>query len=217
MTWPDSVGMAGAARLVALVVMVAACGAPVVSSGPLPSPSGEIGLPATSEPLTDPPPATPPAASPAGPSVLVDPTLLAILPALVDGVDLRPAPAAALEMSSDRSLAASASAIAVGLAATGSAVGDDFASVSVVRLRPGIYSASFFGQWRQSYDAAACAQAGGVSSHLQQVLGARTVEVTLCTGGARTLHAHLAGDILVSITAVGDRKLGDLVMTALRE
>ena len=59
--------------------------------------------------------------------------------------------------------------------------------------------------------------AGGVTGHRQQVIGAHTVEVTLCTGGARTLHVHLAGDILISITTVGDRGFGDLVLAGLRE
>lgn len=198
---------------VALVATIVACGAPTVSSLPSASPSGAVGVPATSGPLTDPPPATSASIAP----IVVDPTLLALLPARVDGVVLEPAADAAGEMTADPSLAASASAIAVGVVATGNATGDDFASASVVRLRPGIYSEAFFQDWRQSYDAAACAPAGGVASHRQQVIGAHTVEVTLCTGGARTLHVHLAGDILISITAVGDRGFGDLVLAGLRE
>ena len=94
---------------------------------------------------------------------------------------------------------------------------NDLAVSTVVRLRPGVFSEAFYGDWRRAYDEAACAQAGGVSSHVQQVIGAHTVEVTLCSQGARTYHTHLKGDLLVSITAVGDRRFGDLVMAGLRE
>ena len=184
---------------------------------PSASPSGAVGVPATSGPVTSATPQPPATSAPPPAPIVVDLTLLALLPAQVDGVALKPAPEAAVEMTADANLGTSASAIAVGIVATGSATGDDLASVSVVRLRPGVYSEAFFEAWRQSYDAAACALADGVASHRRQVIGAHTVEVTLCTGGARTLHVHLAGDILISITTVGDRGYGDLVLAGLRE
>ena len=198
--------------LVALLAAIAGCGGPTEPTVPSASPSGAVGVPATSRPAT-----SGPATSPTPAPIVVDPTLLALLPAQVDGVTLKPAPETAAEMTADAYLRISASAIAVGIVATGSATGDDFASASVVRLRPGVYSEAFFDDWRKSYDAAACAPAGGVASHRQQVIGAHTVQVTLCTGGARTLHAHLSGDILISITTVGARGFGDLVLARLRE
>ena len=214
----------GAVALVVLLAAIAGCGGPTEPTVPSASPSGAIGVPATSAPATPgsatPSPATsssPATSAPPSAPIVVDPTLLALLPAQVDGVALKPAPEAAVEMTADAYLGISASAIAVGIVATGSATGDDFASVSVVRLRPGVYSEAFFEAWRQSYDAAACALADGVASHRRQVIGAHTVEVTLCTGGARTLHVHLAGDLLISITTVGDRGFGDLVLAGLRE
>jgi hypothetical protein len=197
----------------ALVATIAACGAPTATSPPPPSPTSEIGEPATSGPATDPPPTTSGAIAP----LIVDPTLLAVLPQQVAGVALVPEPDAAGEMVADPSLRASASAIAVGVLGKGGAAGDDVASVSVVQLRPGIYSSAFFEGWRGSYDAAACARAGGVAGHGEEVLGTHTVETTSCAGGARTLHVHLARDVLVSITAVGDPGFGDLVMAGLRE
>ena len=193
--------------LVALLAAIMGCGGPTAPTVPSASPSGAIGVPATSGPATSPTPAP----------IVVDPTLLALLPVQVDGVALKPAPEAAAAMTADVYLGISTSAIAVGIVATGSASGDDFASVSVVRLRPGVYSDAFFKAWRQAYDAAACAPAGGVAGHRQQVLGTHMVEVTLCAGGARTLHAHLSGDILISITTVGARGFGDLVLAGLRE
>ena len=200
--------------LLALVALVMGCAAPTVPSA---SPSGAIGVPATSSPTSSAPATSGPATSPAPAPIVVDLTLLALLPVQVDGVTLKPAPEAAAAMTADAYLGISTSAIAVGIVATGSASGDDFASVSVVRLRSGVYSEAFFEAWRQAYDAAACAPAGGVAGHRQQVIGTHVVEVTLCTGGARTLHVHLSGDILISITTVGARGFGGLVLAGLRE
>jgi len=151
-----------------------------------------------------------------GPLVL-DNALLAILPKSVDGVAMQPADQTAATMIASPDLARSASALAVGyVIAPGNSRSDDLAVSSVIQLRPGIFTDAFYADWRTSYDAAACDQAGGVSSHIQQYNGQHQVEVTVCAQGARTLHTHLAGDILVSITAVGDRKFGDLVMNGLR-
>ena len=218
-----ALGAVAPVALPALVAMIAGCGPPTASTVPSSPPSGAVGVPATSGPATPssatPSPATspPPASSASIAPIVVDPTLLALLPAQVDGVALKPAPETAAEMTADADLGTSASAIAVGIVATGGATGGDFASVSVVRLRPGVYSEAFFEAWRQSYDAAACAPAGGVASHRQRVIGANPVEVTVCAGGARTLHVHLAGDVLISVTTVGARGFGDLVLAGLRE
>ena len=160
---------------------------------------------------------TPAGLATAGP-LIVDPGLLRFLPASVDGVPMQSAPEAAAGMIADASLARSASALAVGLVvAPGASTGDDFAASTVVQLRPGIFDDDFYGRWRDAYDQAACAQAGGVASDSRVPIGPNTVEETLCAGGARTYHTHLAGDILVSITAVGDRGYGNLVMAGLRE
>ena len=147
--------------------------------------------------------------------LVVDPRLLAILPERVAGVAISASPDTANGMISDPLLQASASAIVVGAAID--PAGLDLAIASVIQLRPGVYTATFFEGWRAAYDAAACARAGGVSSHVSQVLGARRVDVAVCTQGARTYHVHLAGDIIVSITAAGDRMFGNLVMAGLRE
>ncbi len=87
----------------------------------------------------------------------------------------------------------------------------------MVQLRPGVNGDAFFKDWRTDYDTSACEAAGGVKSHAQQVIGSHTVDVTVCGEGVRLYHTRLSGDRLVSITAVGDRKLGDLVMAGLRE
>jgi hypothetical protein len=118
-------------------------------------------------------------------------------------------------MIADPSLQASAAAIAVGAAIDPASL--DLAVATVMRLRPGVYSDHFFQEWRTAYDTAACEQAGGVASHSRQVLGAHDVDVSVCVEGARTYHVHLGDDLIVSVTAAGDRKLGDLVMAGLHE
>ena len=101
--------------------------------------------------------------------------------------------------------------------APGDSRGDDLAIATVIRLRPGVYSDPFYTRWRADYDAAACEPAGGISSHVQQLIGQHPVEETVCVQGARTYHTYLGGDLLISITGVGDRKFGDLVMAGLRQ
>ncbi len=121
-------------------------------------------------------------------------------------------------MITDPALGLSASGLAVGIVvAPGTSGSDDLATSTVVQLRPGVASDAFYEAWRRDYDEAACAPAGGVASHAQQRIGAHDVEVTVCGGGARLYHTRLPGDRLVSITAVGDRRFGDLVMAGLRE
>lgn len=176
-----------------------------------PGPSGS-GAPTVATPAP-----TPPAVAATNGPLVLDNALLAILPKSVDGVAMQPADQTAATMIASPDLARSASALAVGyVIAPGNSRSDDLAVSSVIQLRPGIFTDAFYADWRTSYDAAACDQAGGVSSHIQQYNGQHQVEVTVCAQGARTLHTHLAGDILVSITAVGDRKFGDLVMNGLR-
>lgn len=168
---------------------------------------------ATARPTAATQEATPP---PVAGSLVVDPGLLAILPASVGGVPIVAGTDAAANMAKDASLAGSASGIAVGTAGAGSAQGGDFATSTVVQLRPGIYSDAFYAAWRKSYDEAVCSSAGGVSSQIRQFVGQHAVDTTVCGGGARTYHTHLAGDILISITAIGDRHFGSLVMAGLR-
>jgi hypothetical protein len=103
--------------------------------------------------------------------------------------------------------------------AAGSSVADDLAIVSVVRLRSGVFDEGFFRSWRDSYDEAACDAAGGVSGHAEAEIGGRTTFIGTCAGGAHTYHVRLETDdvILVSVTAVGERRLGEQVVAGLTE
>ena len=181
----------------------AASGAPAASSAVRPVPT--LGSTAPANPGADTP-------------LVVDGQLLQVLPASVAGIAMQPAADAAAGMIGDAALAQAASAVSVGIVvAPGGSSGDDLAVSTVIQLRPGVFSESFYADWRDSYDRAACEPAGGVASHVQQLIGPHTVEVTVCGQGARTYHTSLPGDRLVSITAVGDRKFGDLVMAGLRQ
>jgi len=199
--------------VVAVVVgsIVAACGGEPGASGA----SGAPGTPVAAGATTD-PAAT--SGTGADAPLVVDAGLLQVLPASVAGVPMQASPDSAAGMIHDAALAQTASAIAVGVVvAAGDSRGDDLAVSSVIQLRPGVFTDEFYRGWRDAYDRAACEPAGGVASHVQQLIGPHTVEVTVCGQGARTYHTFLAGDRLVSITAVGDRKFGDLVMAGLRQ
>ena len=88
----------------------------------------------------------------------------------------------------------------------------------VVQLSPGVFNDGFFRNWRDTYDEAACAAAGGVDGHAEAVIGGRETRDRDVRGRRRTYHIHLAArDLLVSITAAGERRFGELVVAGLTE
>jgi hypothetical protein len=223
-TWPDrrTLRLIGILGLIGFGGAMAACGD---RAAPTPGASSAAAAlsPTTAASTT----AVPMAATPTPPLVLgspslqpivVDPTLLSILPASVDGISMQAASDTATRMTQDPALAASTSALEVGaVIAAGSSRTEDLAVASVIHLRPGVYTDAFYAAWRREYDEAACAPAGGVLSRSQQVIGVRSVAVTVCSQGARTYQTYLGGDVLVSVTSVGDRRLGERVMAGLRQ
>jgi hypothetical protein len=161
-----------------------------------------------------------PRPSPVGTSaIVVDETLIDHLPTEVDGIAVVGDPGTAGSIATDPDLAAHASAIAVAYAISpGASVADDLAVISVVQLRPSVFDPDFFRSWRDSYDAAACAAAGGVSGNAEAEFGARHGYIGSCTAGAHTYHVYLEGaNVIVSITSVGPRRLGEQVVAGLRE
>jgi hypothetical protein len=150
----------------------------------------------------------------------VDGDLLHVLPSRIDGVPLEPDPTTAAQIAGDPSLAGLAQAIAVALAIRpGTSSGDDLAIVSIIRLQPGIFSDAWFETWRSTYDESACEVAGGVTgSPTQKSIAGRTVFVGTCAGDAQTYHVHLRDPVLiVSITAAGPGRFGELVVAGLAE
>lgn len=157
------------------------------------------------------------------PDVTVDPGLLEVLPATIDGVTLEPDPATAAQVASDPLLAESALSIAVALAAgpgasaaSDSAGSADLAVASVIRLRPDVFDEAFYQEWRDTYNEAACEVADGVQSEDQTEIGGRQTYTGTCVGGALTYHTYLEDQgFIVSITATGDRHFGELILAGL--
>jgi hypothetical protein len=151
---------------------------------------------------------------------MVDARLLEVLPPEIDGAALEPDPTTAADIASDPTLAGFAEAIAVALAISpGTSAGDDLAIVSVIRLRPGVFSDAWFRSWRATYDAAACEVAGGLAGRPSEVeIGGRTAYVGTCAEDAHTYHVHLADPtLIVSVTGAGPRGFGELVLAGLTE
>jgi hypothetical protein len=162
---------------------------------------------------------TQPSSAAPSPLIVVDEGLLGVLPAEVGGIALVSDPETAASIASDPDLAASASAIAVAYAiAPGASVADDVAVISVVQLRPDVFDDGFYRSWRDSYDAAACAAAGGVTGNAQAEFGGHETHIGSCAQGAFTYHVYLEDrNVFVSITSVGARRLGEQVVTGLGE
>jgi hypothetical protein len=159
-------------------------------------------------------PSTPPASGPT--TILVDRSLLDVLPTSIKGVPLVGNSDGEAHDLTDPALAGEASALAAALAIdtkTG-----DFAYVTVVRLRIGVYSDAYFQSWRETFDEGACSQAGGVSqSSAEADIGGHHTYIGHCVGGILTYHVHLGpGDLIVSISALGDQRFGQLVVEGLR-
>lgn len=211
---PSSGRRTAAAPIVALAALVAVVAIGCDPARPTPPASAPGG--AASEP---PPSAAGPSPGPSGaaapsPLVAIDPSLLDLLPKSIGSIPITPSPEAAAEPAADASLAKSAQSLAVGLAvdqATGNLV-----VASVVRLKPGVFSDEFFRDWRDSFDEGVCGQAGGVAGNAQATVDGRTVFIGTCEGGVHTYHVHLEGpDVIVSLNAVGNGRMGEQLMDSL--
>jgi hypothetical protein len=212
--------------IAALLVVIGLAGGAVLAlsrpQGPTPTATpglssdlGSLAAPATGTPA---PSASGSTSATAGgsPSISIDSALLAVLPASVHGVPLVENADAEAHDLTDPALAGEASALAAALVID--ATTSDWAYVSVVRLRPRVFSDAYFRSWRETFDGGACAQAGGVSqSSAEATIAGHLTYIGHCVGGILTYHVHLvAGDIIVSISAVGDQRFGQLVVEGLR-
>lgn len=207
-------------RLVAglsIVVLLAGCEATTPTTPPLPSV-------ASAAPSISAPPATAPATAPsatASPtSVRVEAGLLERLPAQIDGVSLQADAETAGELAGDAALQMPVDAIAIAIYVAPGASGStgDYAVATVVHLRPDIFSDTFYRDWRDTFDAGVCEQAGGVSTRAETTIAERRVFIATCAGGIRTYHVHLENDdVLVSIQGIGERRLGERIVGGLTE
>ncbi len=202
--------------VVLVVAIVAGCGGAAASI--MPAGHGPIVEP-TRPPHRTPAPSRTPASSataPAGSGAAVDPSLLAILPATVDGLDVQHLPEYDAIVATDPQVRRSAERFVTAFVADPAS--GDFATGPLIRLRPGVMSDAFFRDWRDSFDEGACSQASGVAGHAETAIGGRDVFITSCAGGARVYHVWLAErGVLVSINSGGERGLGEKLVAALRE
>ena len=212
---PSSSRRIAAAPIVAFVAVVAlgAIGCdPGTPTPPATAPAGTAPAASPSVALASSP--DPSGAAAASPLVAIDPSLLDLLPRSIGSIPITPSPEAAAEPAADASLAASAQSLAVGLAvdqATGNLV-----VASVVKLKPGVFSDEFFRDWRDSFDEGVCGQAGGVAGNAQATIDGRTVYIGTCEGGVHTYHVHLEGpDVIISLNAVGEGRMGEQLMESL--
>jgi hypothetical protein len=199
------------ALAVALTVLIAGCGPSPTTPSLGPSPTGSLAPPATAEGPT-------PSAAPSGAAVQVDAALLAFVPGAVDGVPLTFDPETSATIAADPSVAPDAASLAVALAIVpGASAADDLAVISVVRLRDPAKDETWFRDWRDTYDQAACSPAGGLVGNAEAEIGGGTVYIGSCAGGVRTYHTRLAAaGVVISITALGSRRLGEKVMAGLQ-
>lgn len=212
----------GPSLLLAVVLAVGAAACDQAVPTPPVSPSAstvaspEPTIPATPATSASPSVETPPSLPP---GVTVDPGLLEVLPTEIDGITLEPDPATAAQVGSDPLLADSTLSIAVALAvAPGPSDSGDLAIASVIRLRPDVFDEAFYQEWRDTYDVAACEVADGVEFEDETVIDGRQVYVGTCVGGARTYHTYLVDQgFIVSVTATGERRFGELIMAGLAE
>lgn len=145
--------------------------------------------------------------------VLLDPTVLDVLPQSIEGVRLNEDAGEAATLLSTLDLGDVAEAADAAVAVDGS----DLVVAWVVRLRPGTFGETAYQQWRDSYDDGACEAAGGVTGRAQAELGGRSTYVTSCVAALRTYHVWLADqNVLVSASSVGEGRFGEKLMSTLR-
>ena len=199
------------------LLLVAAC----IPPRPSPSPPPSSSTPAT--PTFEPTSSATAAGSPGATSstgIVVDPSLLELLPDDVAGVPLEPDEATANELAGEPSIApfVSSLAIAAAFVPPASDTLGDYVVVTVARLKPGLFGDLFYRGWRDTFDSAVCEQAGGVDGHAEATVGGRQTYIGTCAGGVHTYHVHLpAQDVIVSMQGAGESRFGERVIEGLNE
>ena len=151
-------------------------------------------------------------ASPIGSAIPVDTGLLESLPRSLDGLERQTDPSVDTTIARDANLAMLARSFATALYIDPKS--GDFAYVSLVRLAQTL-SEEAYRDYRDSFDEAACAQAGGRSGTAIATLGGRQVDIGTCAGGVTTYHTLLDDGVILAVSALGQRKLGEKVLASL--
>ena len=213
----------------AVAGLVAACGSSTGSSSPAiaVSPEASAGTPASlpaptaaqspagGAPSASVPGASAPAASTGAgaTSVPIDAGLMDVLPATVGGLPVVPVPDPT--GTDDPGLVELVERMEEAVVIDPAS--GDFAYASVIVLRPGVFDDAYFRSWRDSFDDGACSQAGGVTGHAQATIGGRTAYLGTCAGGVQTYHVRLDDlDAIVSVSSLGDSRLGEQLVAGLR-
>ena len=194
--------------LLAVLAAPAACSGPAPTGAPSQSPNQATGS------VASPPASTAPSATATpstGLALQADPGLFTVIGGSSDGLNFVFDPDTTARVAADPDLARNAVGVAIGLyTVTGQQPVQDFAIVSVVHLRDPSVGDDWFRSYRDSYDEAACAQAGGVDRHSEATIGTNQVFIGGCAGGAFTYHVRAeTHGIVVSITAAGPARLGE--------
>lgn len=211
---PRPTRLAGMAMATLAAAMLVGCGGTAPTRTALPTD-------APSTVATEPGGSTAPTSGPTGEAAIaVDASLLDLLPAQVSGVPLEPDAETAAELALDPALAATIDRIAVATAfgPLSTDTPGDYAVVTIAGLRAGAFSEAVFRDWRDTFDAAVCDQAGGVSGHGETMLGEHQVWIGTCAGGVHTYHATLRNDsVIVSLQGLGPGRFGEQIMAGLTE
>jgi hypothetical protein len=147
-------------------------------------------------------------------AIVIDPDLLLVLPAVVAGLPVVESPDGDQSAQTEPALAKLAKS-AVGAVAV-DAASTNLAFALVVKLRPGALSDATFRDWRESFDEGACGGASAVVGHAEAPIAGRNVFIGTCSGGLRTYHVWIRDvDLLISVSSLGPRKLGELLLAEL--
>ncbi|MEX2011070.1 MAG: hypothetical protein WEF51_02410 [Chloroflexota bacterium] len=161
-------------------------------------------------------PTTPPPPTASNGPVVIDPSLLDHLPLQVDGLDVMRRSESDLAAAADPVVTEFGEGVVTGLAIDPAS--GDFAYATLVRLRPGVFTDDLYRSWRDSFDEGACSQAGGVVRSAITEISGRDVHIDSCEGGVRTYHVWLEKSrVLVSISSLGERRLGELLVEGIRD
>jgi len=199
-----------------MALFVASCADQTPSADPTARPSVVPSNP-TDGPASLPPSTTaPPSLPTGGGSVPIDATLLDALPTAVDDLAVVRTDEALADALADPGLIGFAEAVAAAIAVDPAS--GEFAYATVVRPLAVPPTDEALLDWRDSFDEGVCAQAGGVSGIAEADIGGRPVFIGSCAGGVRTYHAWLGNrGVLVSVSSVGERRLGEQLVEGLRD
>jgi hypothetical protein len=204
-------GIAAGAILVAFVAACQTAG-PIATRGDAASSGVAAATDEAPPTLGAPPSPTPPDETSA---VTLDPTALAFLPEAVNGIPMTESIDEAAQALDDPSLPKIATSVDAAVAVD--AGSGNLVYAWVVRLRPDKFTDEIYRQWRDSYDEGACSGAGGKTGNAEATMDDRTVYVGSCVQGLHTYHVWLKDQgVLISASAIGDARFGELLMDDLR-